>query len=172
MTLDWHAGSGKILIGGGRDNTITNNMFINCDRAFSMDARGLGWAKGVGDFATQELIALNSQQPPWSLRYPELLNLLADEPLAPKGNVVARNICQGGKGGSTEPKAVPYVTFKDNLRDTDPHFRDARNFRLQDDSPAFALGFQRIPFAEIGLYQSEERATWPVARRPTLRPEL
>ena len=96
-----------ILIGGGRDNLMTNNLFINCGRAFSIDARGLGWAKGVGNFATKELIDLNYKQPPWSVRYPELLNILEDEPLAPKGNVMARNICWGGKWGWTEPKASP-----------------------------------------------------------------
>lgn len=152
-----------ILIGGGRDNTMTNNIFIKCDRAFIIDARGLGWAKGVGDFATQELIALNYKQPPWSIRYPELLNILEDEPLAPKGNVVARNICWGGKWGSTEASAAPYITFADNLLDTDPRFRDALRFQLEDGSPAFKLGFQPIPFERVGLYQSEDRASWPVA---------
>ncbi|PIU95762.1 MAG: hypothetical protein COS65_00720, partial [Armatimonadetes bacterium CG06_land_8_20_14_3_00_66_21] len=39
-----------ILIGGGRDNTMRNNLFVNCGKAFSIDARGLGWAKGVGTF--------------------------------------------------------------------------------------------------------------------------
>ena len=91
------------------------------------------------------------------------MNILEDEPLAPKGNVVARNICWNGKWGSTEPKALPYVAFKDNLLDTDPQFRDASSFELQDDSPAFKLGFQRIPFEKIGLYPSEDRASWPVA---------
>jgi hypothetical protein len=155
-----------ILIGGGRDNTMTNNMFIKCDRAFSIDARGLGWAKGVGEFATKELMDLKYKQPPWSVRYPELLTLLEDEPLAPKGNLVARCICWGGKWGSTESKALPYVTFKDNLLDTDPHFRDAPQFQLQDSSPAFRLGFQRIPMDKIGLYESDERASWPVTHIP------
>jgi hypothetical protein len=147
-------------------------MFINCDRAFSIDARGLGWAKGVGDFATKELIALGYKQPPWSVRYPELLNILEDEPLAPKGNVVARNICWGGKWGSTESKAVPYVVLKDNLLDMEPQFRDAPTLELQDDSPAFKLGFQRIPFKKIGLYPSEDRASWPIAHSPGSPPEL
>ena len=93
-----------ILIGGGRDNLMTNNMFIKCGKAFSIDARGLGWAKGVGEFATRELIGFNYRQPPWSVKYPELLNLLEDDPLAPKGNVMARNICWGGPWGWTEPR--------------------------------------------------------------------
>ena len=129
-----------ILIGGGRDNVMTNNMFIKCGRAFSLDARGLGWAKGVGEFATRELNSFNYKQPPWSVKYPELLNLLEDEPLAPKGNVMARNICWGGPWGWTEPKAEPYVKFENNLVDTDPRFlgQPPADFRLADDSPAKA----------------------------------
>jgi hypothetical protein len=153
-----------ILIGGGRDNLMTNNLFINCGRAFSIDARGLGWAKGVGVFATKELIDLNYKQPPWSVRYPELLNILDDEPLAPKGNVMARNISWGGKWGWTEPKAEPGVKFEDNLIDMDPRFaaQVPADFRLAEDSPALPLGFRQIPFDKIGVYQSEDRATWPV----------
>lgn len=152
-----------ILIGGGRDNLMTNNLFLNCDRAFSIDARGLGWAKGVGTFATQELYDLNYRQPPWSVRYPELLNILEDEPLAPKGNVMARNISWGGKWGWTEPKAEPGVKFQDNLIDVDPRFASPvpGDFRLAEDSPALRLGFQQIPFNKIGVYASEERASWP-----------
>ena len=154
-----------ILIGGGRDNPMTNNMFINCGRAFSIDARGLGWAKGVGAFATRELIELNYQQPPWSTRYPELLGLLEDEPLAPKGNVVARNICWGGAWGRTEEKALPLVKFEDNLIEVDPKLvgRPPADFRLAEDSPARELGFRSIPFDQIGVYEDDDRASWPVA---------
>ena len=153
-----------ILIGGGRDNLMTNNMFIRCGRAFSIDARGLGWAKEVGVFATKELIDLNYREPPWSLRYPELVGILDDEPLAPKGNVMARNVCWGGAWGSTEPKALPYVKFEDNLVDVDPRFvgEPPADFRLADDSPARKLGFQPIPFDKIGVYPSDDRASWPV----------
>lgn len=153
-----------ILIGGGRDNLMTNNMFIKCDRAFSIDARGLGWAKGVGSFATKELLDLNYKQPPWSVKYPELLNILEDEPLAPKGNVMARNICWGGKWGWTEPKAEPLVKFENNLVDVDPRFmgQPPADFRLAEDSPAYKFGFRPIEFEKIGVYQSDDRASWPV----------
>ena len=100
-----------ILIGGGRDNVITNNMFIKCGRAFSLDPRGLGWCEGVGEFATRELNGLNYRQPPWSVKYPELLNLLEDEPLASKGNVMARKYLLGRTMGldRTEGGAVRQV---------------------------------------------------------------
>jgi hypothetical protein len=153
-----------ILIGGGRDNLMTNNIFLNCGKAFSIDARGLGWAKGVGVFATQELRDLNYQQPPWSVKYPELVGLLEDQPLAPKGNVMARNLCWGGPWGWIEPQAAPGVKVEANLIDTDPRFagKPPRDFALKPDSPAWTLGFQAIPFKEIGVYQSAERASWPV----------
>jgi len=153
-----------ILIGGGRDNLITHNMFIKCGRSFSIDARGLGWAKGVGTFATKELIDLNYKQPPWSVRYPELLGILEDEPLAPKGNVVARNVCWGGPWGWTEPKAQPYVEFEDNLIDVDPRFagKPPADFSLANDSPALKLGLRPVPLEKIGVYPSDDRASWPV----------
>ena len=155
-----------ILIGGGRDNIMTNNMFINCGKAFAIDARGLGWAKGVGVFATKELIDLNYKHPPWSVRYPELLNILEEEPLAPKGNVMARNICWGGNWGSTQDKAKPCVKFEDNLIGVDPRFvgKPPADFRLAEDSPARKLGFRPIPFEKIGVYKSDDRASWPVGR--------
>ncbi len=153
-----------ILIGGGRDNPITNNLFVRCDRAFSIDARGLGWAKGVGVFATKELHDLNYRKPPWSVKYPELLGILEDDPLAPKGNVVARNVCWGGPWGRTQREAAPYVKFEDNLIDVDPKFvgEPPADFRLADDSPARRLGFRPIPFDKIGVYESDDRASWPV----------
>jgi len=161
-----------ILIGGGRDNRITDNMFVDCGRAFSIDARGLGWAKGVGTFATQELHDLKYQQPPWSTKYPELVGILEDEPLAPKGNMVARNICWGGEWGWTEPVALPLVTFKDNLTDADPKFvgDPKAGFRLAKDSPARWIHFRAPRFDRIGVYASPDRASWPVVS--TLREDL
>lgn len=157
-----------ILIGGGRDNLMTNNLFLNCERAFSIDARGLGWARAVGDFASRELMELNYKQPPWSTRYPELVNILEDEPLAPKGNVVARNICWGGPWGRTQCEAEPLVKFEDNLVAVDPRFvgQPPADFRLGDDSPAHEIGFLPIPFDQIGVYKSDDRASWPVEQTP------
>jgi len=64
--------------------------------------------------------------------------------------------------------------FKDNLLDTDPHLKEAApgNFQLQGDSSAFKLGFQRIPFEKIGVYPSDDRASWPVAHTVRSRSEL
>jgi len=38
----------------------------------------------------------------------------------------------------------------------------ATDFALKPTSPAWKLGFQTIPMAKIGLYESPDRASWPV----------
>ncbi len=66
------------------------------------------------------------------------------------------------------------VAFQDNLLDQDPKFvdREHGNFQLKDDSPALKAGFQKIPLEKIGLYQSADRASWPVQHsvRPVGKP--
>jgi hypothetical protein len=46
----------------------------------------------------------------------------------------------------------------------DPRFENRRagDYRLQPNSPAFALGFQPIPVEKIGPYQDEWRDSWPI----------
>ena len=46
----------------------------------------------------------------------------------------------------------------------DPLFIDPEydNYQLNDCSPAYRMGFKRIPIEKIGLYNSEFRATWPI----------
>ena len=109
------------------------------------------------------------KEPPWSTRYPDLVNLLGDEPNKAKYNVVAHNICVGGKwldlqNGLTDK----VVTIRDNLVNQDPHFVDAAkgDYRLKPDSPALKMGFKPIPVEKIGLHNDEFRATWPPASQP------
>ena len=61
----------------------------------------------------------------------------------------------GGRWEGIEGKARPLLKLEDNLLDEDPHFVDAEhlNFQLRSDSPAYKLGFERIPVDEIGLYR-------------------
>lgn len=47
----------------------------------------------------------------------------------------------------------------------DPLFVDpaSDDYRLREESPAWTLGFERIPIEHIGLYEDPLRASWPVA---------
>jgi hypothetical protein len=140
------------MIGGGRDCTIENNIFVDCLPATYVDARGLGWAAYEVDVLRSSLRAMPYTDTVWSKRYPKLVDILDDDPMAPKGNVIARNICVGGKWGDFEEKAKPLVKFEDNLLDQDPLFVDAahQKFQLRSGSPAYKLGFKRIPMEKIG----------------------
>ncbi|MGD0093089.1 MAG: right-handed parallel beta-helix repeat-containing protein, partial [Planctomycetota bacterium] len=159
------------FIGGGRDCTIENNIFVDCNPALHIDARGLGWAKSGREGLEHSLKSLPYQSEPWASRYPKLVNILNEDPMAPKNDQVLRNICWGGKWDtSIEAKAKPGVIMQDNLVQVDPLFEDAAHekFQLRDDSPAYKLGFKRLPLEKIGLYEDPRRASWPVQH--TVRP--
>jgi len=152
------------LIGGGRDTTIENNIFVDCNPSVHVDARGLGWAASIFDFLKERLNSVPYQSEIWSSRYPELAVILENEPMAPKNILVAHNICVGGRWDDIEGAARPGVTFKDNLLDKNPLFVDAKkqDFNMKPESPAWKLGFKPIPFDKIGLYKDPLRVSWPV----------
>ncbi len=104
------------FIGGGRDCMVENNIFVECTPALHIDSRAMGWAGyHVNTTMTDRLLEMPYKDPLWAERYPELVNILDDEPAAPKGNVVARNVCYGGRWDEVDNRARPYVTFIDNV---------------------------------------------------------
>lgn len=168
------------FIGGGHDNTIENNIFVDCKPAVHVDARGMGWAHAMPEGLIKEgnekgtLKGIRFKEPPYSVRYPRLVGILDKDPASPTGTLIARNVWSGGKWDEIEKKALPFVTLENNLLDADPRFADREklDFRLREDSPAFKLGFRPIPIEKIGLFQSDDRASWPVSHsvRPMAEP--
>ena len=159
--------SSAAFIGGGHDTTIENNVFVECSPALHIDARGLGWQSDSTNRLMKTVQEMPYGEEPWKSRYPTLAGILDDpDHMAPKGNVIARNIQWKCKGDGIEKKAYPYLVFQNNLLDLDPKFvnEKALDFRLQDDSPAYKIGFQKIPVEKIGLYPDEFRASCPLGR--------
>jgi len=155
-----------VAIGGGRDNIIENNIFLDCKRAVWIDARGMGWASRSVEERGGARIKLNRvpyRFPPWSIRYPRLVHILQEQPHAPKGNIVRLNLHMGGVWCQLPQRVRACTTVERNLTDADPGFVNPAkgNWELRKDSPAFKLGFQRIPRETIGLYNDELRASWP-----------
>jgi hypothetical protein len=207
------------MIGGGRDNVVENNVYIQCTPSLHVDARGLGWASYYFDGTDSDLFRkmddMNFRNPPYSEKYPELLKLYSDEPAVPKNNRIIRNVSYGGRWIDLyDYYAYDFsvVTMKDNLIadpeicrrrikgekgwdpyylnidtkegyvtykfgdkeiidefkgnefiNSDPEFVDPAHekFQLRDDSPAYTLGFKRIPMEKIGLYKDEYRPALP-----------
>jgi hypothetical protein len=142
------------FIGGGRDNIVENNIFIDCNPAVHIDARAMGWMRyHIDDTLKPRLLQVPYKESPWKERYPQLVNILEDEPEKPKGNIVRKNICIGGRWMNLEEAARPYVIIEDNLINVDPKFFDMKkgDYRLRPDSPALKIGFKPIPFEKIGL---------------------
>ena len=156
------------MIGGGRDNTIANNVFVDCVPSIHIDNRGVGWAsqyivEGGGWHMYQKLAQVDYARPPYSERYPALTRILDEHPHEPYGNEVVRNIIVGGKAWSVSCNRE-YNRIEDNLVDEAPGFadREGLDFRLREDSPAWEMGFEPIPVDQIGLYEDDLRASWPV----------
>lgn len=168
------------FIGGGRDNVITNNIFVRCEIPVHLDNRGLRWDHfRPGGPMYEHLKQVRYDQPPWSERYPELARILDECPQAPLGNVLMRNVSYKSTWRDPEKRCRetsgknidrPYMRIADNyVTDEDPGFVDAANmdFQLRDDSVVYKKipGFKKIPFQKIGPYEDEYRATWPVPKR-------
>ncbi|MEI6500228.1 MAG: right-handed parallel beta-helix repeat-containing protein [Armatimonadota bacterium] len=161
--------------GGGRDNVFENNIFVDCNPSVHIDARGLGWQKDGVQRLIDGLKEVPYREEPWRSRYPEMLTLPDQKPGTPFNNLVARNICVGGRWSDIEPIGREGVKFVDNFTEGDPLFVNAKklDFRLKPESPAFKLGFKPIPIEKIGLYQDRLRASWPVVapvKTPPVRP--
>jgi hypothetical protein len=147
------------FIGGGRDNLVQNNIFVDCEPSVHVDARGVGWMhETISGIMPERLRAVPYRQSPWKERYPQLLTLLEDEPGRPKYNVIRRNISWGGTWLNAEKAAEPLITFEKNLVNTDPQFEGnprstngtILDFRLPPNSPAFDIGFEKLPLEKIG----------------------
>lgn len=92
------------FIGGGRNNRIVNNLFIECAPSVQIDGRALSWANHHFDvdhpnYAStlrDRFAEVNAGEPPYALRYPPLVDLYSDEPKVPKYNTVENNLSFDG----------------------------------------------------------------------------
>jgi len=164
----------SVFIGGGRDNIVENNIFIECDHPVHLDDRGVDWEHFKPDGPMYDpLKRFNHEKPPWSTRYPKLARILDENPQQPLGNTVARNVFY--RSNWTDSRKQWQAIFKRNQIDEehllisdnydtkeDPGFVDAErmDFQLTDDSTVHqeVPGFVKIPFGKIGLYQMNSDA--------------
>jgi hypothetical protein len=169
-----------VHVNGGRNNIMDNNIFINIsNRPIMISTTGFmemcepHWKNsGYGlkaDPSRDDVERQGGTPMPWKTapykKYPNLANILEDEPMHPKYNSASRNVlvnCRDiqiwlrGKVDFGEERVRGYSRIEDNfLSDTDPGFVDAANmnFALKADSVVYEKiqGFEPIPFEKIGL---------------------
>jgi len=163
-----------MFIGGGRDHRVENNLFVDCDPAVRMDARGLDqspvWRDMVNitmrDRLTEVPLAL------YRSRYPELKSLdryygppggppitgAAFTGVPPEGNVLARNVCIGkwlDVGWHATPEMLRLENNVTNavgsLTAPITDASTAKDFAFRKDFVQRVPGLQRIPVEQIGL---------------------
>ena len=167
-----------VFLGGGRDITVENNLFVDCWPSLEIDARGLdrspSWHAMVYDTMKPLLDAVDYHHPPWCDRYPEMLALdtyyAREDGVPPENNLIARNICASGRWlySGAYAKGEPFYRFVDNLlTDSSPFWNAGQgDYHLKPGSAAFQLGFRRIPLEDIGLVRDEFRTKLPGTQAP------
>jgi hypothetical protein len=148
-----------ILVGGGRDNSLENNVLANCNIAISMDARGVTGAISImsqNSTLMKRLTAMPFGSPPWSTRYPELAKILQDEPTIPKKNVFQRNIAYHCKQSAINPIAKLYGSIElpqdsDSDMGVRPLGGPARSIRQRTPIGTALPGWETLPFPDMGL---------------------
>jgi hypothetical protein len=148
----------SVMIGGGRDNLVENNIIIDGSPAIHVDSRGKGWAKyyfdGSNNTLFERLAAVQPDKPPYSKHYPGLTSIPKEDPDLPVGNRIIKNISSGGKWVELLNKETkPLVFFEDNVIDINKKYLLDKNGQISIQYKAFELpkGFQPIPFDKIGL---------------------
>jgi len=85
-----------IMIGGGREHPIVNNLVVECPIGLHIDARGMSWKQWNEPEGSWWLEGkaekLNYKQPPWSEKYPRLARIMEDSPREPLYNPILNNV--------------------------------------------------------------------------------
>lgn len=161
-----------VMMGGGRELVVRNNLFVDTLPAIQIDARGISparvWQRMVNETMAKRLEEVDYLNPPYSERYPALRELEAylkeGRGVPPEHNLIANNICSGGvwidahvsqirEFLGTEYREVNRLArIERNLLDFDPGFndRDHDDFSISDTEICRLIGFEQLPLDEIG----------------------
>lgn len=159
-----YRGAGRgILLGGGRDNVIRGNVFIDLPIGVHVDARG---PRGItldkpGSWnLLDKCKQVGYLSPLWKKRYPRLATIMDNEPLMSVGNVIQDNLLIDCKKPYAISKGIKeeWLSRANNIELTRA---EAQILFKQDSAKPFVLsnlpavwkqvtGFQPIPIQKIG----------------------
>ena len=146
----WKVARG-IMIGGGREHPVKNNIFAQCQVGLSIDNRGMTWKVWNTPHNGWNLEAkaekLKYREEPWCSRYPLLAKIMQDSPREPLYNPVEDNIfldCSEkllALSGKTMDPVLPKLRFSGNVVFLSPRLKkgaapDARATGAFDVRPA------------------------------------
>lgn len=174
--LIYNIGGSGVLISGGRNTTVTNNVFVNVDGVCTYlwaTARFTSWYNGLPDLTKWGVTEEYTKNPAYA-KYPNMTDFLEDDPYDPKYNVIKNNVCVNvGEEMSLSPDmGGSTYTMKEMLEDntvvngyvskTDPGFVDAKsgNYALKSTSEVFEAlpEFVNLKPEKAGLLTSRLRS--------------
>jgi hypothetical protein len=158
------------MIGGGRDNNVVNNIFVDCNPNLHVDARALGWCGDHAEGWLNEdktrgtLSGIDYKSEPWSKKYPRLAAIMEGNPKAPEGNLIERNLVVSTawhetaprvfEGDAVEGRAREYITLRDNV-EGDMSLLLQMTQADKAVLPGTDAEFQKIPVEKIGVFQDK-----------------
>ncbi len=190
--LVYRAWNGCLMLHGGWNNTVTNNVFVDGalaqvqfsnmprNRPVLSGATGKD-APGTGEWTISGIVLqgniIVSQQPDSAIYRASQFNAgvirESDRNVVwNQGNPVSIAITGVAAEGAWQSWQA--LGRDANSLVADPRFVNPQgdDYRLQPASPALKLGFTPLPLAEMGLVASPERASWPVVEPPITREPL
>lgn len=157
----------------GPDTRIENNIFADCNLGITQSNRTylLREDRSVQNWKNNVLDIIHHRQPPWSVRYPQVRDILKRKPYGePRNIVIERNVFSNTPAVNISGDFIyEDNSIKNNFEEGFVFFRDKENldFRIRPGSPVFSItGGYPLPFEEIGLYKDALRASWPPKRTP------
>lgn len=151
-----------VLIGGGRDNVVENNLILEATEHSSasvvIDQRGAeDWFAGNIGTLTSYLNTVPYRSDIWRAKYPALYDILDNSPREPRGNTVKNNLIYRHKGMGISPLVEQYGSIENNFITDQENIGFAdyanKNFAIKDASMIFEKmpDFRKIPIESIGL---------------------
>ncbi len=103
-----------LLIEGGGHNNIVNNLFVNCDRAVTVEQILLETHRDYADRLRKNPGIIKGNEQLWKSRYPVLDRIISDTTYLPAGNLFSRNLTIGKKWLDTTAKDSSIILQSDN----------------------------------------------------------
>ncbi|MCH6258188.1 right-handed parallel beta-helix repeat-containing protein [Puniceicoccaceae bacterium K14] len=174
-----------IHIGGGKDNSVTNNMILNCDTSIDYASRGTDSFKAqAAQNGARDGTYIATKQAPWNTeiwrsRYPEIPPIFDLDPVEAhfaSGNEIENNLIAGSGGIRVQNRAYVMKTSTiagNAIVDGDPGLSDidSLDFSTSDLSSIEDLGdYTPIPYTKMGLYPDPWRPSPAFKYGPDVTP--
>lgn len=162
-------GRGGVMLHGGSDNVVVNNIIVDAG-AYQVEVAPIGDSPMTGNRVERNVIVCSGEAAPYGTARPYRCTRWVEDCVRFAGNVVwtrgEPTIVDLGAGGGLFDDWAQWLErgLDEGSVVADPLLADPEggDYRPGPDSPAWGLGFDALSPAEVGCYEAAERASWPL----------